>query len=231
MQSNFRLVMRSGPSVGKVYPLDKNELFLGRDLSNDIVINDPEISRRHSRLYMQGNGYIIEDLGSTNGTFVNGQRLMGPNMLRPGDVITFGERMNLVFESSDFDQDATMVSPSSRPVYEGQDPVHVYPTPPQSQSAYTPPPAYAPAQPSGYQQQYPPPNQPAPGMVDSYAGQIPQAYAPEMLEQQRSPVLWIALAVVLLLACVCVGGFLWVAPREFWCALPIDWAALGGTCP
>ena len=76
MQSNFRLVMRSGPTVGKVYPLDKNELFLGRDLSNDIVINDPEISRRHSRLFLQGNTFAIEDMGSTNGTFVNGQRLI-----------------------------------------------------------------------------------------------------------------------------------------------------------
>src|SRR5512146_320830 len=122
MQSNFRLVMRSGPSVGKTYPLDKNELFIGRDLSNDIVINDPEISRRHSRLFTQGNTFVIEDLGSTNGTFVNGQRLVGPNVLRPGDVITFGERMSLVYESSDFDQDATVVNPASRPSYESQGP-------------------------------------------------------------------------------------------------------------
>src|SRR5512146_1985735 len=112
MQSNFRLVMRSGPSVGKVYPLDKNELFIGRDLSNDIVINDPEISRRHSRLFNQGTGYVIEDLGSTNGTFANGQRLLGPHVLRGGDTITFGERISMVYESSDVDQDATLVSPA-----------------------------------------------------------------------------------------------------------------------
>lgn len=231
MQSNFRMVMRSGPSVGKVYPLDKNELFLGRDLSNDLVINDPEISRRHSRLYLQGNGYVIEDLGSTNGTFVNGQRLMGPNVLRPGDVITFGERMSLVYESSDFDQDATMVSPASRPDYDNPEPVQVYTAPPQPQPAYNPPPAYTPAQAVDYQQQnYPPQNQPA-NMADSYAGQVPQGYAPEMPAQPRSPVMWIALAVVLLLSCVCVSAFLWFAPREFWCALPIDWAAWGGTCP
>src|SRR5512138_922366 len=103
MQSNFRLVMRSGPSVGKVYPLDKGEMFVGRDLSNDIVINDPEISRRHARLFLQGASYVLEDLGSTNGSFVNGQRLVGPNILRPGDTITFGERMSLVYESADYD--------------------------------------------------------------------------------------------------------------------------------
>ncbi len=224
MQSNFRLVMRSGPSVGKVYPLDKNELFIGRDLSNDIVINDPEISRRHARLFTQGNTFVLEDLGSTNGTFVNGQRLMGPNVLRPGDVITFGERMSLVYESSDFDQDATMVSPSSRPSYGNQGPAQVYTPPPSS------PPPYTPAQ----QPAYPPPSsqmpRQAPQQADSYAGQIPSAYAPEMPVEQprRSPVLWIVLAAILLISCVCVGVLLWYAPQSFWCMFPI-WPA--GACP
>lgn len=151
MQSNFRMVMRSGPSVGKVYPLDKGEMFVGRDLSNDIVINDPEISRRHARLFQQGNGYVLEDLGSTNGSFVNGQRLVGPNILRPGDSITFGERMSMVFESSDYDQDATMISPASRPAYgapppqPGQGQAQVYDSgqasynQPAQQPAYNPP--------------------------------------------------------------------------------------------
>jgi predicted component of type VI protein secretion system len=220
MQSNFRLVMRSGPSVGKEYPLDKNEMFIGRDLSNDIVINDPEISRRHSRLFTQGNTFVLEDLGSTNGTFVNGQRLMGPNMLRPGDVITFGERMSLVFESSDFDQDATVVNPASRPSYGGQGQAQVYNPPPS-----TPPPYNPPQQPA-----YPPPSSQAPRPVDSYAGQVPSAYAPEMpIEQpRRSPVIWIVLAAVLLLSCLCVGVLLWNAPRDFWCLLPI-WPS--GACP
>lgn len=235
MQSNFRLVMRSGPTVGKAYPLDKSEMFLGRDLSNDLVINDPEISRRHARLFVQGNSYILEDLGSTNGTFVNGQRLMGPNVLRPGDVITFGERMSLVYESSDFDQDATMVSPPARPAYSSPEPAQVYQAPPQQ--AYTPPaytpPAYTPPQPNYPQQPYPPPPiaQPVQPMMDSYSGQVPQAYAPELVPPSRSPRIWIILAVVILLLCVCAAGLLWFAPRSFWCALPIDWAAYGGQCP
>ncbi len=234
MQSSFRLVMRSGPTVGKAYALDKNEMFLGRDLNNEIVINDPEISRRHARLFVQGNSYIIEDLGSTNGTFVNGQRLMGPNVLRPGDVITFGERMSLVFESSDFDQDATLVSPSAQPAYDNPEPAQVYQSPPQQ--AYPPPPAYNPpaySPPANYpQQSYPPSGgQPAPQMADSYAGQVPQAYVPELAPPSRSPTIWIVLAVIILLLCVCAAGFLWFAPREFWCMLPIDWAAYGGQCP
>ena len=50
MGPSFQIVIRSGPTPGKTYPLVKSEIFIGRDLSNDIVINDPEISRRHARL-------------------------------------------------------------------------------------------------------------------------------------------------------------------------------------
>lgn len=230
MQSSFRLVMRSGPSVGKVYPLDKGEMFLGRDLSNEIVINDPEISRRHARLFTQGTSYVIEDLGSTNGTFVNGQRLMGPNVLRPGDVITFGERLSMVFEASEFDQDATIVSPSARQPF-GEGPAQVYAPPAQSPSAMPPPPpAYNPAQPAAYQPAAypPPPSSQAQRPVQSYAGQVPPSYAPEEPSRRKFPVVWVVVGAVLLLSCICVGALLWNAPREMWCLLPI-WPA--GACP
>ena len=112
MSSKYRLVMRSGPSIGQIYPLDKSEMVIGRDLSNEIVISDSEVSRRHARLFMQGANYVIEDLGSTNGTFVNGQRLMGSYVLRPGEIITFGETLSLVFEGA-VDSDATVASGSA----------------------------------------------------------------------------------------------------------------------
>src|SRR5512146_1217317 len=99
MGPSFRIVMRSGPTPGKAFPLEKVELFIGRDLSNDVVINDPEISRRHSRLFFSNGAYLLEDLGSTNGTSVNGQRLVSPTALRHGDIITLGERITLLYES------------------------------------------------------------------------------------------------------------------------------------
>ena len=102
MGLTFHIVMRSGPTPGKVFPLEKNEIYIGRDLSNDLVINDPEISRRHSRLLFQNTALIIlEDLGSTNGTSVNGQRLVSPYILNPGEVITLGERITLLYEAVD----------------------------------------------------------------------------------------------------------------------------------
>ncbi len=214
MQSNYRLVMRSGPSVGKVYPLDKAEAFVGRDLNNDIVINDPEISRRHARFYNQGNGYILEDLGSTNGTFVNGQRLLGPHVLRPGDMITFGERLSMVFKSSDVDQDATMVSPAARGGYPQAtevQPPEMQQMPRDQEPAYNAPPAPV--------EVYP-----------SYSGQVPGAYPPEPAPPaaRRSPRMWLIIVAILLLLCVCLAVFLFLAPREFWCLFPV-WPA--GACP
>ena len=82
MASQFQLIMRSGPTPGAAFTLEGDQITIGRDSVNEIVINDAEISRRHARLTFQGGKYVLEDLGSTNGTFVNGQRLAGPRVLR-----------------------------------------------------------------------------------------------------------------------------------------------------
>ena len=110
MSPTYQLVIRTGPDSGKVYPIEKSEIFIGRDLNNEIVINDQEISRRHARVFVQGGNYVIEDLGSTNGTSVNGQRIMGPYILRAGELITFGENINLLFQTLGDSGDATVAS-------------------------------------------------------------------------------------------------------------------------
>jgi hypothetical protein len=111
MVSQFQLIMRSGPTPGASFILEGDQLTVGRDATNEIVINDAEISRRHARLTFQGGKYVLEDLGSTNGTFVNGQRLAGPRVLKAGEVVQFGEQIMLVFEVTSMDAGATMVSP------------------------------------------------------------------------------------------------------------------------
>ena len=111
MVSQFQLIMRSGPTPGASFILEGDQLTVGRDATNEIVINDAEISRRHARLTFQGGKYVLEDLGSTNGTFVNGQRLAGPRVLKAGEVVQFGEQIMLVFEVTSMDSGATMVSP------------------------------------------------------------------------------------------------------------------------
>jgi pilus assembly protein CpaF len=99
-----------------VFNLGGEQLTVGRDSTNEIVINDAEISRRHARLTFQGGKYILEDLGSTNGTFVNGQRLAGPRVLKAGEVVSFGEQIVLVYEASTFDPAATVASPRAAAV-------------------------------------------------------------------------------------------------------------------
>src|SRR5512147_1167888 len=130
MASQFQLIMRSGPTPGAAFALEGDQMTIGRDSTNEIVINDAEVSRRHARLTFQGGKYVLEDLGSTNGTFVNGQRLAGPRVLKPGEVVSFGEQIVLVFEAVSLDPGATMVSPRAAAVPAAARPVPPPPPPP-----------------------------------------------------------------------------------------------------
>ena len=111
----YQFVMNTGPNPGKIYELTQDEITIGRDIANNIVANDAEVSRRHARLRMQAGNYILEDLGSTNGSFVNGQRLMGPHALRPGEQIMFGDHVSFTFEARQFDPNATLISSQNYP--------------------------------------------------------------------------------------------------------------------
>jgi hypothetical protein len=95
---SFRLIVRRGPQPSQVYELTKEIVTVGRDITNEIVINDPEVSRHHLRLTRGASGFTVEDLGSTNGTFVNGQRLTGARLLRSGELIGLGETVTLSYE-------------------------------------------------------------------------------------------------------------------------------------
>lgn len=130
MASQYQLIMRTGPTPGATFTLEGDQLNIGRDSTNEITINDAEISRRHARLTFQGGKYVLEDLGSTNGTFVNGQRLAGPRVLKDGEVVSFGEQIVLVFEVTANDPGATMVSPRAAAVPSASRPVSPPPAPP-----------------------------------------------------------------------------------------------------
>jgi hypothetical protein len=175
---SYRLVLAQGPTPGKVYELVKDILTIGRDVSNDIVVNDAEVSRHHSRLTRQVGGYMLEDLSSTNGTFVNGQRLIGPRPLSRGDQIGLGETVVFGYEQIGTAESgqATMVSPgagyqSPSPAYQPPpSPVQDYapPPPPPPQPAYSPPPpAYAPPPQAPMAPPMMPPPPPAPAAQGS----------------------------------------------------------------
>lgn len=130
MASQYQLIMRTGPTPGAAYTLEGDQLMIGRDSTNEIVINDAEVSRRHARMTFQGGKYVLEDLGSTNGTFVNGQRLAGPRVLKPGEVVSFGEQIVLVFEMVSIDPGATVASPRAAAIPSISRPATMMPPPP-----------------------------------------------------------------------------------------------------
>jgi pSer/pThr/pTyr-binding forkhead associated (FHA) protein len=91
----FALVVEIGPNPRRIYTLSEDNYTLGRDLSNDIVIQDPEVSRWHLQLFRNPDGYSVKDMGSTNGSVLNGVRLTGSKPLKVFDTLELGTAVRL----------------------------------------------------------------------------------------------------------------------------------------
>lgn len=124
------LVVRQGAQAGMSFSITGSQVLLGREEGLDIILQDPEASRRHSRISWQGGQYVIEDLGSTNGTFVNGVQITTPQMLNPGDSIGIGQTAlvfqmqggQVPFQSPPPQQAQTYAAPSSPPKTSSSEP-------------------------------------------------------------------------------------------------------------
>jgi FHA domain len=89
-----RLTVLRSPALaaGEEYPLNSAPLTIGRSGENDVPLpNDDFASSSHARIEPRRDGIWIDDIGSTNGTFVNGEPVDGPRRLRAGDVVRIGE--------------------------------------------------------------------------------------------------------------------------------------------
>ena len=209
MAAQYQFVMHSGPTIGKVYPLEAQEISIGRDATNTVAINDAEISRRHARMEMRGSAYVIQDLGSTNGTFVNGTRISGMQVLNPGDTVSFGQGIVLAYEPV-MDENATMLSNKAPQMVV---PKAALPT----AASPMPAPVFAPV--------------PAP----VYSGQVPAGPVPmpplDAPSRKKFPVWLILVIVLLVIICACVGFFVVIDQLKLWCkVLPFLVPLLGGTC-
>lgn len=193
MASQYQLVMRTGPTPGTTFALEDGQITIGRDPSSTVAINDSEMSRHHARLNLQGGKFVLEDMGSTNGTMVNGKRITGPHVLKPGEMISFGEQIVLMYEVLTFDPDATIASVR-----------------PQAQASNIPPyqPPVAPP---------PPPRQAYAGQVPP--GPVPMAAAPPVVQlSAKRYSLPIVLGVsALVILCACGSFFWWVDATYRWC--------------
>ena len=206
MTAQYQLVMHSGPTPGKVFPLEGDVITIGREADNGIVINDAEVSRKHTQLVYQGGKFIVTDLGSTNGTFINSKRLTEQHILQPGEIISLGEQINLLFESVvQVDPNATMLSSGHAPIFA---------PPPVATPSPTPRPVSQPI------------SRPA------YAGQVPAgpgAMSPTPAKSNSSRiVIIIAILVLLCIVCSCAGLLYYIDSQNLWCTyLPF---LFGGSC-
>ncbi|MEM7119456.1 MAG: FHA domain-containing protein [Chloroflexota bacterium] len=132
-----RLIVQQGPNANDEYPLTLSITRLGRGTNNELIFKDPELSRQHAQIAQRDGIYYVDDLGSTNGTFLNNQRVVNSMALQDGDEIRLGETIILQFVDLFIAQDPFDVEhdtmPDERPLTE-QD------TPPRGLSPISPPP-------------------------------------------------------------------------------------------
>lgn len=91
------LILTEGPERGKRWELRQEVITIGRHESCDIPLFDRRVSRFHARITRQGKDFVLEDLGSKNGTFVNGILLSAPHTLRDGDEIAIAFAFKFLF--------------------------------------------------------------------------------------------------------------------------------------
>lgn len=234
MQENggFRLIVRRGPQPNQTFDLNKDTVTLGRDITNDIVINDPEVSRHHLRLTRGPDGYNIEDLGSTNGTFIGGQRISGVRPMKRGEMIGLGETVTLVYEVAR----AESAMPGTVPAPQAAPPQPPAPReqPPQpaayDQASYAEPAGYGEGDaPQGDYYDPPPPDYSYdPAYDDGYApaGGSSPGYDPYAIREEgaASPWRWVIIgcsALFLFCCCATVVGLVVIDAANLWCSIPI----------
>jgi pSer/pThr/pTyr-binding forkhead associated (FHA) protein len=81
------LVFLAGPIAGRRYKLGDGEYVIGRRSDCQIFVPDMRVSRQHARLWRDGEGWSLEDLGSNNGTFINGVKLQSATAIKHDDEI------------------------------------------------------------------------------------------------------------------------------------------------
>jgi diguanylate cyclase (GGDEF)-like protein len=84
------LVQIHGPGLGKKYVLDDEEFTIGRDVTNSIVVDLDNVSRSHAKITTRQGRTYVQDLGSTNGTYLNDEEVLEETPLRSGDLVKVG---------------------------------------------------------------------------------------------------------------------------------------------
>lgn len=112
------LVIKYPDRVPDIYNLGRLRITIGRSARNDLCVPDPFASRVHAEVRREGDQYLLQDLGSANGTFYNGARAEGAITLAPGDIIQIGETEIEFKDRVSTDIPATMIAEGERPLPE-----------------------------------------------------------------------------------------------------------------
>ena len=89
------LICVQGPNIGEEWIAGDTTVTIGRDRNNSVLLLDPKVSRLHCKIYKQANVYFIEDLGSSNGTFIRNRRIGAPILLDFNSIFQVGESVLL----------------------------------------------------------------------------------------------------------------------------------------
>lgn len=84
------LLFVEGATAGRIARIERDEVTVGRRPANDVVLSDPRVSRVHAVVRQVADTLVVTDLGSSAGTFVNGERVTGPTAVHHGDALAFG---------------------------------------------------------------------------------------------------------------------------------------------
>lgn len=85
-----QLVVTEGPLAGTALPLRGSAVLIGRNPECTLIVDDDYASGRHCRVYPDGDGWMVEDLGSTNGTYLGRERLSTPRPVKVGSTLRIG---------------------------------------------------------------------------------------------------------------------------------------------
>jgi pSer/pThr/pTyr-binding forkhead associated (FHA) protein len=86
----FQLVISEGKEAGREFEFDQASVVIGRTAECDVILYEAGVSRKHARIGVEGPGFFIEDLGSSNGTFL---RLGAPSFVDNGDQFLIGRQL------------------------------------------------------------------------------------------------------------------------------------------
>ncbi|MEO0322522.1 MAG: FHA domain-containing protein, partial [Myxococcota bacterium] len=145
----FAVVITEKGGAQRRVEFDKSEVTIGRVQGNDVILPKGNVSKRHSRIVLKDGRFIVVDLKSTNGTYVNGRKITSPLVVKPGDKVYIGDFILTVEEGPLADGSSPPVPeparlPAPAPAPRPAPAPSVRPAPPQAAPPQAAPPQAAP---------------------------------------------------------------------------------------